>query len=100
MKNLLIGLVALSSISAFAETKISEFEKGYAVGRKSCEIPTEHWHCKNPELKYRANARDQILGEGSLTFRGGSRADAISHFPSYVIGWVVDQEKEFLCTKL
>jgi hypothetical protein len=48
MKNILIGLLLIGSISAFAQN-MSEFERGFNAGVKSCqghETPsTSTWRC-------------------------------------------------------
>ena len=67
MRKLLIGLLALVSISAFAQSK-SDFEKGYDAGVKSCGN-SEAWICK-VNSNY-AGTSDPYLG------RGTSKAQAL-----------------------
>lgn len=86
MKNLLIGLLALGTVSAFAYD--SEFEKGFEIENETCA--QEVWICS-----LRGTA---IYSAGVTT--GATRADTILKLNPFHISHLLQIDEKVKCKKL
>jgi hypothetical protein len=73
MKNLLLTSLLFGSMTTFAQSNISEFERGYDAGRETCT--QELWSCS---VKYSYIIVGGIPAEEEIFEEGYSRAQALA----------------------
>lgn len=96
MKKILILLLAMSSLTAFSQTDISEFERGFKEGKSSC-ISKDLYLCNTPDLGPSKHAPGGWVG-GPRT--GTSRTEILKNLRPEYISDMIEAGKDLKCTKL
>lgn len=89
MKALIIGLLVLGNISAFAQD--SEFERGFAEGKATCREAKESWICTLSQTK--------LCNDGN-SGTGRTRNEAILNIYGPCLEKNLNAGKKPVCQKL
>ena len=93
MKNLVLAVFVLFSSTAFA-SDISEFERGYNDGVKTCPLAQEAWICTLPAVHFNR------CSETDYSVSGATRAVALLKVNDQCLADAISSKNLPVCTKL